>query len=322
VAVELSYCVVNTSARAHLLRCLEAIERTHPRAIEHEVIVLDNASGDGSGDAVRRRPGIRLISRDRRAGLAENYTILLREARGELCLLLNEDTELEEGAAAALVAALRERPAAAVAGAQLIGPHGDLAACAWRLPSPAVALAQAIGLHRHLVAESGRGPEPREVGWVQSAAMLVRHGAAEAVGYLDPSFFLYSEEVDFQKRLHDAGWKVIQVPAARALHHQRLRNDRSAAPRRIVEFHRGRDAYMRKHHSPPAVLACRALWAWWYVMRAPASLVRRGQGARAYLMHARLALRPRSGGEGMAEAAEAYNRRLASAQALAARAAR
>jgi hypothetical protein len=57
-------------------------------------------------------------------------------------------------------------------------------------------------------------------------------------------------------------------------------------------------------------------------MRAPASLVRRGQGARAYLMHARLALRPRSGGEGMAEAAEAYNRRLASAQALAARAAR
>jgi len=322
VAVELSYCVVNTSARAHLLRCLEAIERTHPRALEHEVVVLDNASGDGSVDAVRRRPRIRLIARDRRAGLAENYTILLREARGGFCLLLNEDTELADGAPATLLAALRECPDAAVAGPQLMGPAGDLVPCAWRLPSPAAALAQAIGLHRRRVVESGRGPNPVEVGWVQSAAMLVRRDAAAAVRYLDPSFFLYSEEVDFQKRLHDAGWKVIHVPAARALHHQQLRNDRSAGARRIVEFHRGRDAYMRKHHALPAVLACRALWAWWYVMRAPVSLFRPGQGARAYLRHARLALRPQSGGEGMAEAAEAYNRRLASAQALAARAGR
>ena len=320
--MELSYCVVNTNAREHLLRCLASIERTHPSSIDHEVLVLDNASVDGSVDAAGRMPGVRVIARERRAGVAENYTILLREARGELCLLLNEDTELAIGAAERLVAALRARPDAAVAGVQLTDAGGTPVSCAWRLPSVGTAVVQAAGLHRRLVVESGRGPEPREVGWVQSAAMLVRRDAAAAVRYLDPSFFLYSEEVDFQRRLQDAGWTVLHVPAARAVHHQQLHNDRSAGSRRIVEFHRGRDAYMRKHHSRPAVLACRALWAWWYLVRAPATVLRRGQGARAYLRHARLALRPRSGGEGMAEAAEAYNRRLSSQQAVAARAGR
>ena len=320
--MELSYCVVNTNAREHLLRCLGAIERTRPAGIDLEVVVLDNASADGSAAAIRYRPGVRLIARDRRAGIAENYTILLREAHGELCLLLNEDTELAAGAAEALVAALRERPDAAVAGAQLIGPGGEPVSCAWKLPSAGTALVQALGLHRRAVVQSGRGDEPREVGWVQSAAMLVRREAAATVRYLDPGFFLYSEEVDFQKRLHDAGWKVLHVPGARAVHHQQLHNDGSAGSRRIVEFHRGRDAYMRKHHSAPVVIACRLLWAWWYLVRAALALVQRGQGALAYLRHARLALRPRSGGEGMAEAAEAYNRRLATEAAVAARAAR
>jgi GT2 family glycosyltransferase len=316
--MELSYCVVNTNAREHLLRCLAAIERTHSRGATYEVIVLDNASADDSLEALSRRPHVRLIARDRRAGLAENYTILLREACGELCLLLNEDTELADGAAEALIAALRERPDAAVAGAQLTGPGGEVVACAWKLPSPGMALVQALGLHRRLVVQSGRDGATREVGWVQSAAMLVRREAAGEVRYLDPSFFLYSEEVDFQRRLNDAGWKSLHVPAARAVHHQQLHNDRSAGSRRIVEFHRGRDAYMRKHHSRPAVLACRALWAWWYLIRVPGTIVRRGQGVRAYLRHARLALLPRSGGEGMAEAAEANNRRLTSQAAASA----
>src|SRR5207244_3214424 len=82
----------------------------------------DNASRDGSAEAIPPRPEVRVIARDRRAGLAENYTILLREARGELCLLLNEDTELADGAGAALAAALRDRPDAGGAAAPPIRP--------------------------------------------------------------------------------------------------------------------------------------------------------------------------------------------------------
>jgi GT2 family glycosyltransferase len=319
--MELSYCVVNTNGRDLLLSCLESIRRTHPSGIEHEILVLDNASDDGSAEAVARRfPEVRVIARDRRAGLAVNNSLLLREASGRFCLLLNEDSEILEGAAAALLEALRADPEAAVAGAQLLDPDRRPIPCAWRLPGLAAALAQAVFLHRRLVTQDsgthpGDGGRVREVGWVQSAAMLVRRAAAEQVRYLDPDFFVYSEEVDFQKRMRDAGWRILHVPGARAIHHEQLATDRAGSSRRIVQFHRGRDMYMRKHHSRAAVLLCRVLWAWSYLPRALAAIFIRTRSPRLYLLHARQALRPRSGAEGMAEAAEAYNRRRASRQA-------
>jgi len=317
--MELSYCVVNTNGRELLLTCMEAIRRTHPSGIEHEVLVLDNASDDGSAEALARRfPGVRLIARDRRAGLAVNNSLLLREASGRFCLLLNEDSEILEGAAAALLDALIADPQAAAAGAQLLDPDRKPIPCAWRLPGLGTAAAQALFLHRRLVTQdSGTHPGDggvREVGWVQSAAMLVRREAAEEVGYLDPDFFVYSEEVDFQKRMRDAGWRILHVPAARAIHHEQLATDRSAGARRVVQFHRGRAMYMRKHHSRPVAFAARLLWAWSYVPRAVAAVLMPGHEPGWFWLHARRALLP-SRGEGMREAAEAYNAHLASRQA-------
>ena len=122
-------------------------------------------------------------------------------------------------------------------------------------------------LHRIFVTQSG-GAEVREVGWVQSAAMLVRREAAADVGYLDPDFFVYSDETDFQKRLDDAGWRILYVPAAEAVHHEQLSNDRVAGGGRLVEFHRNRDLYMRKHHGAASAAAVRVLTAWSYAVRA------------------------------------------------------
>jgi N-acetylglucosaminyl-diphospho-decaprenol L-rhamnosyltransferase len=309
--MELSYCVVNTNGRELLLTCLEAIRRTHPPGVEHEILVLDNASDDGSPQAVGRRfPEVRVIVRDRRAGAAENNSLLLREARGRFCMLLNEDAEILEGGAEALVQALNADSEAAAAGAQLLDPDRQPIPCAWRLPGLGTSLAQALFLHRWLVTQdagtSAGGDQVREVGWVQSAAILVRHQAAEEVGYLDPDFFVYSDEVDFQKRMRDAGWRILHVPAARAIHHEQLATDRSASARRVVQFHRGRAMYMRKHHSRPVATGARILWAWSYVPRAIAALFKPGHRAGTYWLHARRALRP-TRGEGMREAAEAYN---------------
>src|SRR3954451_560980 len=117
----LSYCVVNTNGREYLLACLEAIERTAPPDMAREVLVLDNASSDGSPQAVRDLGReIRLIELDAPAGKAANDSTLLQEARGRYCLLLNEDSELRPGAVEALVEALEADPEAAVAGAQLL----------------------------------------------------------------------------------------------------------------------------------------------------------------------------------------------------------
>jgi N-acetylglucosaminyl-diphospho-decaprenol L-rhamnosyltransferase len=313
--VELSYCVVNTNGRDDLIACLEAIARTHPGEISCELLVLDNASDDDSSEAARQwaanarelGESLRLIERDRRAGKAENDSLLLREAKGELCLLLNEDAELQPGATSALIEALRADPQAAAAGAQLIDPEGRPLACAWRLPGLGAALAAALFLHRAFVTQSG-GPQTRAVGWVQSAAMLARREAAQQVSYLDPKFFVYSDETDFCKRLSDAGWRILHVPAAVAVHHEQLATDRSAGERRVVEFHRGRDLYMRKHAGPVRAAVYRLLSAWSYLPRALAALVLPGHDAGWYWLHARRALRPWRG-EGMAEAAEAYNRR-------------
>jgi N-acetylglucosaminyl-diphospho-decaprenol L-rhamnosyltransferase len=312
--MELSYCVVNTNGRELLLACLEAIRGTHPAGVDHEVLVLDNASDDGSAKAVAERfPDLRLIRRERRAGLAENNSLLLREAQGRFCLLLNEDSEILDGAAESLLDALRGDPEAAAAGAQLVDPGLDRIACAWRFPGLGTALAQALFLHRWLVTQGARpGEEDHSirVGWFQSCTMLVRREAAQEVGYLDPDFFVYSEEVDFQRRLTDAGWHVLHVPSARAIHHEQLATDRSAGSRRIVQFHRGRETYMRKHHSRAVGLACRLLWAWSYVPRAIAAAILPGHEGGRYWLHARQALRP-TRGEGMREAAEVYNLKLA-----------
>jgi len=129
------------------------------------------------------------------------------------------------------------------------------------------------------------------------------------VGFLDPDFFVYSDETDFCKRLRDSGRRILYVPQARAIHHDQLGTDPESMRRRIVEFHRGRDLYMRKHHSAPARFAARLLWAWAYGVRALGALILPGRVPHRYLLHAAQELRP-GRGEGIREAAEAYNRRL------------
>jgi N-acetylglucosaminyl-diphospho-decaprenol L-rhamnosyltransferase len=314
LAPALSYCVVNTDGREHLLACLEAIARHHPDGTESELLVLDNASTDGSADAARRwaaarsaaSPEMRLVEQRLRRGKAENDTLLLREAGGEYCLLLNEDTELRPGSVEALLAALDADPKAGAAGAQLLDPDGAPQPCAWRLPSVGTAIAGALFLHRLYTVQSG-GARTRPVGWVQSSAMLVRRRAAAEVGYFDPDFFVYSDETDFCKRLHDGGWRVLYVPEARAVHHEQLATDVAAGARRVVEFHRGRDLYMRKHHPRPVAAVARVLGAWAYLLRAAAALVLPNHDPRWYLLHARQALRP-GRGEGLREAAAERNR--------------
>ena len=301
---------MNTNGREWLLACLDAIERTHPPGVSYELLVLDNASEDGSAQAVREGyPAARLIALERRTGKAENDTRLLRAARGTFCLLLNEDTELREGATRALLDALEGDPRAAAAGAQLLTSDGEPTACAWRLPNAGWALAGAFFLHDSYAVQS-RGDSVRRVGWVQSSAMLVRREAAEQVDWLDPAFFVYSDETDFCRRLRDAGWGILFVPAAGAVHHDQLSTDADAMRRRIVEFHRGRDLYFRKHRMPVTRALWRVCWTWAYLVRAVAATVLPGHSPRRYLAHARQQLNP-GHGEGLREIADEYNRHRA-----------
>jgi N-acetylglucosaminyl-diphospho-decaprenol L-rhamnosyltransferase len=304
VTVELSYCVVNTNGRELLLACLEAIERTHPDGVEREVLVLDNASTDGSAEAVRGLGrDYEVIEQPRPTGKAANDSLLMERARGTYCLLLNEDSELRGGAQAALIAALDADPKAAAATPQLLDGEGRPYPCAWRFPGVTTALAGALFLHRRLTVQS-TGAVTRRVDWAQSSALLVRREAAAAIGYMDPDFFVYYDECDFAERLAEAGWHELFVPAAAAVHQDQLATDLAAGLPRIVEFHRNRDLYMRKHHGHAAALAVRVLTAWAYGLRALAASVIPGRRADVYRAHARQALFP-ARGTGIRERAEA-----------------
>ena len=307
MTVELSYCVVNTDGRELLVRCLDAIAAEQlglPFATE--VLVLDNASSDGSAGAARGHGAVtELIALTRRRGKGENDSELLQRSEGRYCLLLNEDSELLPGATAALRAALEDRPDAAAAGAALLRPDGRRQASAWRFPTPVTAFVGALFLHRRYTVQS-RGDAVREIDWAQSAALLVRREAAEEIGWFDPAFFVYSDEVDFCKRLRDAGWRTLYVPGAEAIHHEQLST--GAVPeRRIVEMSRNRDLYMRKHHTAPAAWTVRLLTAFTYGVRAVIALALPRHDARRYWRHVTATLRP-AGGEGLREAASEHNR--------------
>src|SRR3954464_9379186 len=303
VAVELSFCVVNTEQRGLLRYCLDAIARERATVdFETEVLVLDNASQDGSVEVARQHPVLaEVIALPRRQGKSENDSLLLSRATGRFCLLLNEDSELEPGATVALHGALNTDEHAGAAGAMLVRPDGEQQPSAWRFPSAGTALLTALWLHRSLVVQSN-GDEVRPVDWVQSAAMLVRRAAAAEIGYFDPDFFVYSDEVDFCKRLRDAGWHTLYVPDARAVHHEQLTTG-SVPARRIVEFSRNRDRYMRKHHNIVSAALVRYLTAWTYGLRAAAALVLPGHDPKRYAKHVSATLFP-TRGEGLAEAAE------------------
>jgi GT2 family glycosyltransferase len=208
MAVELSYCVASTDHRPALRYCLDAIARERAAvAFETETLVLDNASSDGSAGAAREHPvTTEVIRRHSRRSAAENGSDLLRRACGRFCLLLDEASELEPGATAALHAALAGTPDAAAAAATLVRPDGQPEPSAWRFPRwwlPRLGVVQSRGRH------------VRNVHWAPTSALLVRRDAAAAVGWLE------SNSVEFCRRLHSAGWRVLYVPDARAVAHVR-----------------------------------------------------------------------------------------------------
>jgi GT2 family glycosyltransferase len=303
-AVDLSYCIVNTNGGELLKDCLDAIERWTPAGVEFETLLLDNASDDGSPEYAAGRDHVRLIQLTRRTGKAANDSQLLREAAGEFALLINEDSEITDGALAALIEALRAEPDAAAAGALLMNGDGAAQPCAWRFTSVATALAGVFWLHRWFTVQSG-GDQTRRVDWAQSAALLLRREKANAIGNLDEDFFVYGDEVDLCKRLADAGGHTLYVPSAKVFHREGLSHGASAK-RRIVEFHRGRDLYMRKHHGAAQAAIVRALVSITYLERALAAALTRKHEPKRFLWHARAALQP-SHGEGLREAAAAWN---------------
>ena len=304
---DLSVSIVNTQSRELLLGCLESLEGT-----DVEVVVLDNASEDGSVAAVRERfPRVRVIPQEFRAGFGANHNTVIRVTRGRYVYVLNEDTTAGDWGFERIVAYLDSHPQVAALGPRLVYPDGRQQASAWRFPTPVVTTLGLATLGKIGVKQS-RGTEPRAVDWVMGAALVLRREALAQVGLFDEGFFLYSEEVDLQLRLRQAGWEVHYFPEVTVVHHE-SQFSAGIPERRINEMWRSRHRYWHKHHSDVgARVAALATGAQYGARAVAAPLMRRdpGLGARMRL-HARDAWRV--SGPGLRELADDWNGRVGTA---------
>jgi N-acetylglucosaminyl-diphospho-decaprenol L-rhamnosyltransferase len=296
---DVSVSLVNTNSRELLLACLESL-----RGANVEIVVLDNASEDGSAAAVRGRfPEVRLIEQRHRAGFGANHNTVIRATTGHYVFVLNEDTTSDDWGFSRMVTHLDENPRVAALGPRLVYPDGRPQTSAWRFPSPVAAALGLLSLGRVGIAQSG-GSETRDVDWAMAAALMLRREALDEVGLFDEEFFIYSEETDLCCRLRAAGWRTQYFPSVTVVHHE-SQFSAGIPERRINEMWRARHRYWRKHHSAAgarvAALSTGAQYAVRAVLRA-----RDTDFAGRMRLHARDSIQV--GGPGLRELADDWNR--------------
>lgn len=222
----LSIVIPTHDTRELTLRCLETIARFPPPG-RTEVILVDDASRDGTAEEVRERhPGVTVLRNEPAAGFTRSANRGLRQGRGEVLLLLNSDTEVGPESLERLLAVLEAAPKAGIVGAALHYPDGSPQWSGGRAPSHAWFFALASGLpallarlpfYRRLKPLEPAGPV--RVDWVTGAALGMRREVWEAVGPLDAGYRFYAQDLDFCVRARRAGWEVVIDPAFRVLHH-------------------------------------------------------------------------------------------------------
>ena len=279
--------IVNWNVCDLLQRCLESIlAQASPmtdtpgawwcgldgqRTVGAEILVVDSASTDGSVSMVRQRfPTVRLLASSANLGYTGGNNLGMTESQGRYVLLLNPDTELVGDALRIMVLYMDENPKVGALGPQLVCPDGSVQPSRRRFPSLRTALVESPLLQEWFAVR----PELRryhmldladdvtgEVDWVTGACILVRRQAFEQVGMLDDGYFMYSEELDWQKRIRAAGWRVVYLHSAQVVHHGGASSKQVSALTH-ERFGRSKVRYFRKHHGWPVGEMVR----WWLLV--------------------------------------------------------
>lgn len=251
--IDVSIIIVSWNTRALLLSCIEALAAAVGR-LSADIWVVDNASIDGSVEAVQARfPAVKLISNEQNVGFAGANNQAIRASNGRYALLLNSDTVADSGAIERLVHFADATPQAGVIGAMLLNPDRTFQASFADFPSFRSELLSATGVGARLFFRNYPSYGPRQsqhtrrVGYIPGACMLVRREAITAVGIMDESYFMYSEETDWCLRMQRAGWETWYLPTAKIVHFggQSTRQVRFSMQQAL---YRSKVRFFRKHY--------------------------------------------------------------------------
>lgn len=269
--------VVNYRCAGLTMDCLRSLMADLARTPRPaRVTVVDNASGDGSLEAIRAgveaagwADSIEVIDAARNAGFAAGNNVAIRRALEapeppEYIWLLNPDTLVKPGASEALAAFLEARAEVGICGSSLEDGAGRRVSAAHRMLSPLTELESGarLGLFSALIGKNMALTEkPYRCGWVSGASLMARRQVFETTGLMDEKFFLYYEEVDFCQRARADGWQIWHVPASRIAHFEGATTGVSEPGRRRPEYwYSSRRRFFRKHYGVGGLLAADTLW--------------------------------------------------------------
>jgi N-acetylglucosaminyl-diphospho-decaprenol L-rhamnosyltransferase len=279
----LSIVVVSWNVRNLLRRCLASVATSRDE-LPIEVIVVDSASADGSADMVEAEfPWVQVLRQNENVGFSRGSNLGLAEASGRILLLLNPDTEVVADALARMVHYLEAHSRVGALGPMLLYPDGRIQSSRRRFPTLATALFESTWLQpvappsllrRYYVLDR---PDDAisEVDWVTGACLMVRREAYEAAGPLDEGYFMYSEEMEWQRRIQTTGWRIIYYPEAKVIHHEGKSSEQVAAERHIY-FQSSKLRYFYHYHGR---LAGRLLRAFLLLSYTWQLLLEAGKGA-------------------------------------------
>lgn len=267
--MKLSVVIVNWNAGDDLGRCLASLASLAGDA-STEVILVDNASRDGSPGLVARRfPWVRLVHARGNLGFARANNLAFGMARGRYLLTLNPDTIVHADALGGMVTYADEHPEVGFLGARLLNPDGSLQPSCRRFPSLGALVFRNTPLGRLFprnrwaagyLMEAWRHDRPAPVDWLSGACILVRREALEQIGPLDGRFFMFCEDMDWCRRAHLAGWPVVYLPTAVVTHRVGASTDH--VPRRMIRAHHlSMWRYVWIHHGPLAAALAAPLLA-------------------------------------------------------------
>lgn len=266
--VDLSIVIVSWNVRDLLAACLRSIAsgpvdivppggKPRGERLHVEVIVVDAASEDGTTALLAERfPWAQVIETGENVGFSRGNNIGIAAAQGRYVMLLNPDTEIVQDALPRIAAYMDRNPRVGVVGPQLLeSDRVTVQSSRRRFPTLTTAFFESTWLQPNAPSRildryymrDVPDDETQKVDWVMGAALVTRRSVLEQAGGLDEGFFMYSEELDWCRRAHDAGWEAAYLPTAQVVHHGGKSSEQVMAQRHI-HFQSSKVRYFRKHH--------------------------------------------------------------------------
>jgi GT2 family glycosyltransferase len=261
--IDLSIVIVTWNAREYALECLKSLQQ-QDGALSTEIIVVDNASADGTPDAVKREfPHVRLVENESNLGFAKANNIGIRLSNGKYICLINSDVNVPRECLPRMHAYMELNREVGVLAPRMRGRNGQIGRSYMRFPTVWNCLCRSLALDSLFKGSKAFGgtmmtdfknDQTAEVDVLNGWFLMVRREALDKVGLLDERFFMYGEDIEWSYRFHRAGWKRVYFAGAEALHYGGA-SSANAPTRFYVEMKKADIQFWRKHHGRIGTLA-------------------------------------------------------------------